>query len=559
MSNLEEIVYKHALINAVKHKGKASNGAVMGSVMATHAELRSEAKKIAQVAGELVLKVNSMDHDLQKSELDKLGGMKEKKPVEMKGLVDLPDVNGKVVLRFAPNPSGPLHIGHARAAVLNKEYVKRYGGKLILRVEDTDPRRVDPHAYQMMEEDLRWLSVEWQEEYVQSNRMEIYYEYAEKLIEINEAYMCTCEGGDFKKLKDECEPCPCRELSVEHSMKLWNELKTMKEGEAVLRVKTDIKHKNPAIRDWVAMRVVEAEHPRTGDKYRVYPMMNFSVTVDDHLMSVTHVLRGKDHLANSEKQRYLYQHFGWKVPVFVHYGRLKMEDVALSTSKARQGIEDGLYTGWDDPRLGTLRAIARRGIKQEAITELMMEIGPKISDAIVSWKKVSGLNRAILEETSNRYFFVPNPTMIKIENLPESETGIIERPLHPDHLERGNRKLPFGPNIYITTDDYKRTGNNRILRLIDAVNVTFNGDKTVYHSNDLEEARNSKAMIVQWVPVDGSLSTDLIMPDASVISGFIEPSASNLKVDDVVQFERFGFARLDDVTNKKLTFYFAHK
>ena len=146
-------------------------------------------------------------------------------------------------------------------------------------------------------------------------------------------------GADFKLLKDECKPCPCREPPAEHSMKLWKKMKTMKEGEAVLRVKTDIEHKNPAIRDWVAMRVVEAEHPITGNKYSVYPMMNFSVTVDDHLMGVTHVLRGKDHLANSEKQRYLYQHFGWKVPVFIHYGRLKMEDVALSTSKARQVLK----------------------------------------------------------------------------------------------------------------------------------------------------------------------------------------------------------------------------
>ena len=188
--------------------------------------------------------------------------MKEKKPVEEKGLVDLPDVKGKVVLRFAPNPSGPLHIGHARAAVLNKEYVKRYGGKLILRVEDTDPRRVDPNAYQMMEEDLKWLDVEWAEKYVQSDRIEIYYEYAEKLLKMGEAYMCTCEGGDFKKLKDESKPCPCRELPVDHSMKLWKQMDTMDEGEAVLRVKTDIQHKNPAISDWVAMRVVQAEHPR---------------------------------------------------------------------------------------------------------------------------------------------------------------------------------------------------------------------------------------------------------------------------------------------------------
>ena len=429
MNSIEEIVYKHALINAVKHMGKANNGAVMGSVMATHAELRSEAKKIAQLAAQIVVNVNSMDPVLQKSELDKLGGMKEKKPVEEKGLVDLPDVKGDVVLRFAPNPSGPLHIGHARAAVLNMEYVKRYGGKLILRVEDTDPRRVEYDAYLMIEEDLKWLAVEWQEKYVQSDRIGIYYEYAERLIEMGQAYMCTCESGDFKKLKDESIPCQCCELPVDHSMKLWKEMKTMDEGEAVLRIKTDIHHKNPAIRDWVAMRVVEAEHPRTGNKYRVYPMMNFSVAVDDHLMGVTHVLRGKDHLANSEKQKYLYNHFGWKIPIFIHYGRLKMEDVALSTSKARQGIEDGLYNGWDDPRLGTIRAIARRGIKQEAITELMMEIGPKISDATVTWKKVYGLNRSILEEYSNRYFYVENPSMINIENLPESELGIIQRPL----------------------------------------------------------------------------------------------------------------------------------
>ena len=159
-----------------------------------------------------------------------------------------------------------------------------------------------------------------------------------------------------------------------------------------------------------------------------------------------------------------------------------MEDVALSTSKARQGIEDGIYTGWDDPRLGTIRAIARRGIKQEAITELMMEIGPKISDATVSWKKVYGLNRAILEETSNRYFYVPNPTKINIENLPESEIGIIKRPLHPDYPERGNRETSIWTEPYITTEDYKKTGDDRILRLIDAVNVSFNKGTTFYHS-----------------------------------------------------------------------------
>jgi len=207
-----------------------------------------------------------------------------------------------VVLRFAPNPSGPLHIGHARAAILNQEYVNRYGGKLILRVEDTDPRRVDPDAYQMIPEDLKWLGVQWQEEYIQSDRIEIYHEYARKLIELGEAYMCTCPGEEFKKLKDASQPCSCRDMSVEDNLERWEGMPEMAEGTAVLRVKTDLEHKNPAIRDWVAMRIVDAEHPRIGTKFRVYPMMNFAVAVDDHLLGVTHVLRGKDHLANSENR-----------------------------------------------------------------------------------------------------------------------------------------------------------------------------------------------------------------------------------------------------------------
>jgi len=559
LNDLEEIVYKHALINAVKHGGKATNGAVIGSIMAGNPEYRSKAKDVAKVAAQILLKVNAMDPDNQKSELDKYGGLAEKKPVKEKGLTDLPNVNGEVVLRFAPNPSGPLHIGHARAAILNNEYIKRYGGKLILRIEDTDPRRVDPESYHMMEEDLKWLGVEWQEKYIQSSRIEIYYQYAEKLIEMGKAYMCTCKGAEFKILKDESKPCPCRDIEPEKSMKLWKEMKTMEEGEAVLRVKTDIKHKNPAIRDWVAMRVVDFKHPLTGNKYRVYPMMNFSVAVDDHLMGVTHVLRGKDHLANSEKQKYLYNHFKWEIPEFIHYGRLKMEDIALSTSKAREGIDAGIFTDWDDPRLGTIRAIARRGIKAEAIKELIMEIGPKISDAIVSWKKIYGLNRQILEESSNRYFFVDNTTRIIVENLPDTEKKVIKRPLHPDHIERGMRELKIEQEIYIAREDIQKTGDNKILRLMDGFNICFKEGETMYYSTDLDDARNSKAMIVQWVPVTNSISAELVMPDATVKKGFIEQSATNLKVDDVVQLERMGFARVDEVTYTKIKFYYAHK
>ncbi|NYB52783.1 MAG: glutamate--tRNA ligase [Methanobacteriaceae archaeon] len=559
MQELEELLKKQALINATKHGGQAQAGAVIGMIMSAHPEYRKKAKEVSKLAGQIVSQVNAMSTQAQKEELEALGGFVEKKKLEkVKGLADLPEVEGKVVLRFAPNPSGPLHIGHARAAVLNQEYKKRYGGKLILRIEDTDPRRVDPEAYQMIEEDLSWLGVDWDEVIIQSDRMETYYQQAEELIKNGGAYMCSCPGDVFKELKNSSKPCPHRDASVEENLTLWEKMPLTAEGEMVLRVKTDIQHKNPAIRDWVAMRVVEHEHPRLGTEYKVYPMMNFSVSVDDHLSGVSHVLRGKDHLANSEKQEYLYKHMGWEIPQFIHYGRLKMEDIPLSTSKARQGIEEGVYSGWDDPRLGTIRAIARRGIQADAIRELMLEIGVKMADTAVSWKKIYGLNRTFLEEKANRYFMVANPQLVEIEGLPESLRGTVERPLHPDHLDRGMRELDFEERIYLDRKDIP-SDPEQVLRLMDAVNITFQDGKAIYHSEGIEEAREFKAKIVQWVPANGFREIEIVMPDASMVKGYAEPSILKAEVEDVVQLERVGFARLDQVNGEIIRFYYAHK
>ena len=555
MNDLEEIVYKHALLNAAKHKGSANPGAVMGSIMANEPELRSRAKEIGPLAGKIVAQVNSLSAEEQASEMEKFNvEVKEKKQVKEVGLQELPGTHENIVLRFAPNPSGPLHIGHTRAAVPNAEYVKRHDGKLILRIEDTDPKRVYEDAYEMIPEDLEWLGIKPDEIIYQSDRFDIYYDYARQLIEKGAAYMCTCDGATFKELKDNCKACPCRDNSVEENLELWEKFDTMDAGEAVLRVKTDINHKNPAIRDWVAMRLVDETHPRLGNKYRIYPMMNFSVAVDDHLMGMTHVLRGKDHLANSEKQKYLYDHMGWDLPEFIHYGRLKMEDIALSTSKALAGIEDGTYSGWDDPRLGTLRAIARRGIDPKTIYNLITEIGVKMADSAISWKKIYGLNRSYLEPVANRYFFVEEPQLIEVNNYEDGEV-VIERPLHADHLDRGNRLLPFDGRAYLAKDDIA----DGVFRLMDAVNVDISGDEITYNSTSFEDARAQKAKIIQWVPADDNVNVKIVMDDASVKEGIGEMVLCDLAVGDIVQFERVGFARLDEIKDDELIFYFAHK
>ena len=555
MNDLEEIVYKHALLNAAKHKGSANPGAVMGSIMANEPELRSRAKEIGPLAGKIVAQVNNLSAEEQASEMEKYHvEVQEKKQVKEVGLQELPGTHDNIVLRFAPNPSGPLHIGHSRAAVPNAEYVKRHNGKLILRIEDTDPKRVYEDAYEMIPQDLKWLGIHPDEIIYQSDRFEIYYDYARQLIEKGAAYMCTCDGATFKELKDNCKACPCRDNSVEENLELWDKFDTMDAGDAVLRVKTDINHKNPAIRDWVAMRLVDETHPRLGNKYRIYPMMNFSVAVDDHLMGMTHVLRGKDHLANSEKQKYLYDHMGWNLPEFIHYGRLKMEDIALSTSKALEGIENGTYSGWDDPRLGTLRAVARRGIDPKTIYNLITEIGVKMADSAISWKKIYGLNRNLLEPIANRYFFVEDPKLIEVENYEDGEV-VIERPLHADHLDRGNRLLPFDGRAYLAEDDI----NDGVFRLMDAVNVDISGDEITYNSTSFEDARDLKARIIQWVPVDDNVKVTIVMDDASLKTGLGESALCDLKVGDIVQFERVGFARLDEIKEDELIFYYAHK
>ena len=556
MNDLEEIIYKHALLNAAKHKGSANPGAVMGSIMSNEPELRSKAKEIGPMSGKIVAKVNALSPEEQAAEMEKLGvEVQDKKPKAKEvGLQELPGTHENIVLRFAPNPSGPLHIGHSRAAVPNAEYVKRHNGKLILRIEDTDPKRVYEPAYEMIPEDLEWLGIKADEVIFQSDRFETYYDYARQLIEKGAAYMCTCDGATFKELKDNCKACPCRDNSVEENLELWDKFDTMEAGEAVLRVKTDINHKNPAIRDWVAMRLVDEEHPRLGTKYRIYPMMNFSVAVDDHLMGLTHVLRGKDHLANTEKQKYLYDAMEWETPEYIHYGRLKMEDIALSTSKAMAGIEDGTYSGWDDPRLGTLRAIARRGIDPRTIYNLITEIGVKMADSAISWKKIYGLNRNFLEPVANRYFFCEDPQLIEVEGYEDGKVD-IERPLHADHLDRGNRVLPFDGKAYLAASDI----NDGLFRLMDAVNVEIAGDKITYHSTSFEDARAVKARIIQWVPTEDNVDVEIVMDDASIKSGLGEGALRDLEVGSVVQFERVGFARLDEIKDDKLVFYYAHK
>ncbi|MDD1674023.1 MAG: glutamate--tRNA ligase, partial [Methanomicrobiales archaeon] len=400
--DLRDILFLCALQNAVKHGGVPQAGAVVGMVMSAHPEFRPRAKEVAALAKEAIADVAALSSDNRVAQLQsrapEMYDAIYAKHEHRKVLPDLESAEQGVVMRFAPNPSGPLHIGHARAAVLNDAYVKQYGGRYILRIEDTDPKRVDPAAYEMVKEDIAWMGLGITETVTQSERLDLYYDLCRQLIEKGGAYVCTCDNEHFKELRQAKTACPCRDQSVGKNLTLWEKMldHTFKEGEVTVRIKTDLNNPDPAMRDFPAFRILDTPpHPKV--KAHVYPLMNFSVVADDHLLGVTHVIRGKDHIANTRRQRYIYDHFGWKVPVYRHYGRMGIEGVVLSTSQMRRGINEGTYTGWDDIRLGTLRALARRGIGPEAVRNAVLAIGIGDTDISFSWDNLYAENRKIVD------------------------------------------------------------------------------------------------------------------------------------------------------------------
>ena len=309
LSNVEirEKIKKIALLNAIRHEGKAQQGPVIGKLLAEMPSLRAKAKEIASIAVQILREVNNLSSEDQREIVEENWpeAFVREKVEEKKKIPPLPNIDKYevVVTRFSPNPDAPIHLGSARAIILCHEYAKMYGGKFLVRFEDTDPKLKRPQLqfYDSIREDLEWLKCKPDEYFIQSDRLLIYYEYAERLLREGNAYICTCKSETFKKLILAKKSCSCRSLPVKEQLKRWNEMLdgTCKEGEAVLRVKTDLTHPNPAVRDWPALRIIDTEtfpHPRVGSKYRVWPLYNLACGVDDHLMGVTHIIRGKEHL-----------------------------------------------------------------------------------------------------------------------------------------------------------------------------------------------------------------------------------------------------------------------
>ena len=389
MKDLSKKTRAYALKNAIAYKGKAQQGKVISSLF-NEGLKKSEVKKYIKKISEIVNEVNSLDIDEQKKDFEKLKSEVDKRPVR-EGLPELPGVKKSgVVMRIAPSPSGALHIGHAMTACLSFDFVMKYGGKFYVRIEDTNPENIYKPAYSQIKKDSEWLFDKKAKIVIQSERMELYYKYAEKLIKKNSAYVCTCSSDKFREFVKNKKNCPCRKLSVKENLERWkNMFKKYKEGEAVLRFKSSegMKHKNPAMRDFPLARINQTSHPLQKKKYRVWPLMNLSVTVDDIEMKMTHIIRAKDHRDNSKRQEMIYKVLGKKFPWVGFLGRFKFKDMELSATKITQGIKEKKYSGWDDSRLPTIASLKKRGYKPEAFWKFAERIGLSESDKVIDKKE----------------------------------------------------------------------------------------------------------------------------------------------------------------------------
>jgi glutamyl-tRNA synthetase len=555
----KEVIKAYALENAVKYKGKANERAVLSGLFAEGLE-KSQVKEYMKEIISIVKGINSMNIEEQKKELTNLEQKTSKRKIR-EGLPELKNAEkGKVVMRMAPFPSGPLHIGNARTLILNDEYVKMYGGELFLVIDDTigsKEKTIETEAYKLIKEGVKWLGVKYGKVIYKSDRLDTFYAYAKEMIEKGYMYVCDCDIEKMHELRVKGIECSCRRFHPQEQLERWKKMFTAPAGSMSARIKTSMQDPDPAFRDRVMFKISDNPHPRTKNKYRVYPSMDFSWAIDDHLLKVTHILRGIDLVIETRVEKYIWDIFGWNHSEVIYNGHFAIEGVKISKSKGSKEVKSGVFIGWNDPRTWSLQSLRDRGILPEAIRQFIISIGLNKKNIKVPVEVLYAFNKKFLEEVP-RYFFVEEPEKIKIKGCPEL---IAKIPFHPNR-KKGHREYKTTQEFLIPRQDYEimQNGNYRLMHLLNFKSEQVLTIKPREFSFISEEPTNDlQTKFIHWLPANAkNIITEVRMPDSSVIKGLGEPELNKLKVGTIIQFERFGFVRLHKKEKDRLEFWFAH-
>ena len=513
--------------------------------------------------------------------------------------------DSKVVTRFPPEPNGHLHIGHAKSICLNFGIARDYQGQCNLRFDDTNPEKESQEFIDAIKKDVEWLGFNWSELRHASDYFERLYEYAVELIKLNKAYVCSLDAEEIRKQRGTLtEPgieSPNRNRSIEENLAMFSDMRAgkYKEGEHVLRAKIDMASGNINMRDPVLYRIKYATHPRTQDKWCIYPMYDYTHCISDSIEGVTHSLCTLEF----EDHRPLYD---WVLdelstpchPQQIEFARLSVEYTISSKRKLNLLVSDKHVDGWDDPRMPTISGMRRRGITPESIREFCDRIGITKKDAFIEMSVLENCIREDLDPRANRLMCVVNPLKVVIENYPDDKEEEFTASNHPKDPEQGKRSIPFSKTIYIEHDDFMeqppkeffRLGPGKEVRLRNAYDIKCT-EVIKNNAGEITELRceydpdsagkNKKKLkgIIHWVSAKHAINVETRLYDRlfnvpnpgaaeDIISTLndeslsihsnskIEPHAIAINPKDRVQFERQGFFCLDSKHTTKEKFIF---
>ncbi|KAF9206558.1 hypothetical protein BGZ49_002227 [Haplosporangium sp. Z 27] len=376
---------------------------------------------------------------------------------------------GKVVTRFPPEPSGYMHIGHAKAALLNKYFADQYKGRIIIRFDDTNPSKEKLEYEQAIREDLLLIGIDSSVVTYTSDYFDQIYQYAIQLIKEGKAYCDTTAQEQMRAERMDGIASQCRDLSVEENLRRFEEMKNATEFglTCCLRAKISVDNPNKALRDPVIYRCNLLHHARTGNKWKMYPLYDLACPIVDSLEGVTHALRTDEYHDRNPQYQWFLDNLGLRQVHIWEYSRLSFVYTLLSKRKLTWFVDQGRVSGWDDPRFPTIRGIRRRGLTMEALKSYILMQGASTNYITLEWDKLWAVNRKLIDPIAPRHTAINNLNKVKVTVAGAHAHNFKEVPRHKKNEALGNKKTAYGPTIWMDQADCKELEINEEVTLMD--------------------------------------------------------------------------------------------
>lgn len=556
------LIRKYAIKNAVDY-GKASVGSVLGKAMSQIEDARDRFADVKSAVEKTVSDVNAMAKDAiaaeYKSHEDEFADeYKQKVEATAKPKIVIEGAaKGDVVTRFSPEPGGYLHLGSMKHCILNEAIAHAYDGRINLYFDDTNPEKSKQEYVDGIKRDTSWMGVKFAAEYYASDSIEKVYDSGRKLLRDGNAYACLCSDSEIEEGRKKLRGCVHRNQRAQENLAYFEDMLNGKydEGKIVIRFMGNMESPNGSLRDPVLFRIKRVTHYRHGDKYSVWPTYHMNTPVLDSMHGVTDVLRGKEYETWGEVNAAMLKDLDITPPRMHYEARLRIIGAVEGKRNLRKLIESGQVKSWDDPRLITISALRRRGVRPEAIRSFIMRFGLSKTDGRMSLDMLLAENKKYVDPIAKHLYFVRDPVKLTVRDADGLEASMK---LHPS-ADSDMRQYKVNGVFYISGADAAALKTGDRLRLKDFRDIKIDATGHEGIAASLDESKGGNARIVQWVADNHRMGCTVMIPKDMVgedgemriadsletAMGYVEDFAGNLDERDVVQFERFGYCTLD--------------